>query len=94
MLTLSVCAAQNKKLINKSHHLLCSMWDLLHSSWTAYCDSLVKLEPTSHALIFGSYFLDYLKKKNQIELISKCKVIDCYKRNCLLYKADLYIYMT
>lgn len=74
ILTLSICAAEDKKLTKKTHHLLCSMWNSVDSVWVFYADGISKLDPTPHSLIFGSYFLKFLKLKNQNELILKCKV--------------------
>ena len=74
ILVQNVCAAENKILIGKSHHLLESMWDSTNSLWDLYAEGLTKLDPSPHSLIFGSYFLKYLKSKKQDDLIMKCKV--------------------
>lgn len=74
MLTLSVCASENKKLMEATNHSLCSMWSSVEPIWVAYTDGLLKLDATPHSLVFGSHFVKFLKSKNQNDLISKCKV--------------------
>ncbi|KAK6638077.1 hypothetical protein RUM44_008502 [Polyplax serrata] len=73
MLTLSVCASENKKLMEATNHSLCSMWSSVEPIWVAYTDGLLKLDATPHSLVFGSHFVKFLKSKNQNDLISKCK---------------------
>lgn len=74
MLVLSICAGGEKKQIDKAHRVVNEMWDSVQFSWELYAEAVLKLEPSAHSLIFGSYFLKFLQKRKQTDLINKCKV--------------------
>lgn len=74
MLLLCVCAGGNKKQIEKAKSMLYRMWDSVKFAWEIYVDALLKLEPSPHSLVFGSYFVKYLQSKKEVDLIGKCKV--------------------
>jgi hypothetical protein len=69
-----VLSVGNCKKNAKAYQTLSAMWRSVKDSEELYGNAITSSDPSTHIVVFGSYFVRYLTETKRVDLINKYKV--------------------
>jgi hypothetical protein len=76
LLSVVLAVGKNKKT-SKAYRILSAMWRSVKGSEELYGNAITSTEPSTHIVVFGSYFIQHLTETKRADLIKIYKV--CFK---------------
>lgn len=76
LLSVVLAVGKSKKTV-KAYRILSAMWRSVKGSEELYGSAITSSEPSTHVVVFGSYFIQHLTETKRADLIKIYKV--CFR---------------